>query len=106
MDIDKPAFFHLPYNKVTDLNFFRYFKFVRQVALEDFELCEVAQRNLEIGVYGEGILNPRKENGVVFYQGKVREGVYRQYAMEKETEEREKKGGNVEIAEGKAIEVQ
>jgi hypothetical protein len=44
--------------------FERYFKFVRTVALEDFELCEKAQENLEIGVYTEGILNPEKENGV------------------------------------------
>jgi hypothetical protein len=41
-----------------------YFKFVRQVALEDYELCEKAQENLEKGVYNEGILNPEKETGV------------------------------------------
>jgi hypothetical protein len=41
-----------------------YFKFVRQVAMEDFELCEKAQSNLAKGVYHEGILNPNKENGV------------------------------------------
>lgn len=37
-----------------------YYKFVRQVALEDFELCEKAQANLEKGIYHEGILNPEK----------------------------------------------
>jgi phenylpropionate dioxygenase-like ring-hydroxylating dioxygenase large terminal subunit len=42
-----------------------YYKFTRQVALEDKELCEKAQQNLNIGVYTEGILNPNKENGVV-----------------------------------------
>lgn len=41
-----------------------YFQFTRQVAMEDFELCEKAQTNLEKGVYGEGILNPEKESGV------------------------------------------
>lgn len=41
-----------------------YYKFVRQVAMEDFELCERAQKNLEKGVYSEGVLNPVKENGV------------------------------------------
>ena len=41
-----------------------YYKFVRQVAMEDFELCEKAQDNLAKGVYHEGILNPEKENGV------------------------------------------
>jgi hypothetical protein len=44
--------------------FEEYFKFVRQVAMEDFELCEKAQANLEKGVYNEGILNPVKETGV------------------------------------------
>jgi hypothetical protein len=44
--------------------FEEYFKFVRQVALEDFELCEKAQANLENGIYNEGILNPVKETGV------------------------------------------
>jgi len=42
-----------------------YFKFVRKVALEDFELCEVAQENLERGVYSQGVLNQVKESGVL-----------------------------------------
>ena len=41
-----------------------YYTFVRQVAMEDFELCEVAQSNLERGIYSEGVLHPGKENGV------------------------------------------
>lgn len=44
--------------------FEEYYKFVRQVALEDFELCEKAQENLQKGIYAEGILNPVKETGV------------------------------------------
>ncbi|EPE37006.1 Bet v1-like protein [Glarea lozoyensis ATCC 20868] len=67
------------YHAGTDEEFEKYYKFVRQVALEDFELCERAQMNLESGVYGEGILNPIKENGVAFYQGRVKEMVYRQH---------------------------
>jgi hypothetical protein len=42
-----------------------YFKFVRKVALEDYELCEVAQSNLERGVYSQGVLNQVKESGVL-----------------------------------------
>jgi len=61
----------------------RYFKFVRQVAIEDFELCEIAQANLERGVYGEGILNPNKENGVAFYQQRVRGAVREVFEREK-----------------------
>lgn len=43
----------------------RYFKFVRQVALEDFGLCVAAQKNLERGVYCKGTLNPVKESGTI-----------------------------------------
>lgn len=52
------------YNEVTGEKFKEYYKFVRQVANEDFDLCELAQTNLEKGVYTEGCLNPERENGV------------------------------------------
>lgn len=44
--------------------FENYYKFTRNVALEDIELCEKAQSNYNIGIYSEGLLNPVKENGV------------------------------------------
>lgn len=71
------------YHEGSDEEFEEYFKFVRQVALEDFELCERAQRGLEAGVYAEGVLNPWKENGVGWYQGKVRMAVRDMWAREK-----------------------
>jgi len=52
------------YHVESGEKFEEYFKFVRKVAIEDFELCEKAQENLEKGVYNEGILNPEKETGV------------------------------------------
>ena len=52
------------YNIDSGEKFEEYYKFVRQVALEDYELCETAQYNLEKGIYAEGILNPVKETGV------------------------------------------
>ena len=52
------------YNVDSGAKFEEYYKFVRQVAIEDYELCENAQYNLEKGVYAEGILNPIKETGV------------------------------------------
>lgn len=55
--------------------FEEYFKFVRRVALEDYELCERAQMNLEKGVYCQGILNSEKESGVIHYQQLVRQQV-------------------------------
>jgi hypothetical protein len=100
------------YHNGTEEEFEEYFRFVRQVALEDFELCERAQRNLEGGVYGEGVLNPVKENGVLFYQGRVRECVYRQFEAEKkEREEREKETnremvGSLEVGEINVVAVQ
>lgn len=53
------------YHLESGNKFEEYFKFVRQVAMEDYELCERAQENLQKGVYNEGILNPVKETGVV-----------------------------------------
>lgn len=52
------------YNEVSGEAFEEYYKFVRQVADEDFDLCEKAQANLEKGVYTEGCLNPVNEVGV------------------------------------------
>jgi len=71
------------YHMETGDKFEDYFKFVRQVAMEDFELCEKAQENLQKGVYTEGILNPNKENGVAFYQQRVFDLVCDQYEEEK-----------------------
>lgn len=90
------------YHNGTQEEFDEYYKFVRQVALEDFELCEKAQWNLERGVYGEGILNPNKENGVVFYQRRVRKCVYKQFESEKEEKEVEM---GLEIGNGQIIKV-
>jgi hypothetical protein len=42
-----------------------YLKFVKQVAREDKELCEPAQTNINVGIYDTGILNPKKESGVI-----------------------------------------
>ncbi|RDK37430.1 hypothetical protein M752DRAFT_287098 [Aspergillus phoenicis ATCC 13157] len=52
------------YHMESGEKFDEYFKFVRQVAMEDYELCEKAQNNLTKGIYSEGILNPEKESGV------------------------------------------
>lgn len=91
------------YHEGTEEEFEKYYGFVRQVALEDFELCERTQGNLERGVYREGVLNPVKEGGVLFYQGRVKECVYRQFEVEKgerEMEMAEKGEEKVEIGGG------
>lgn len=103
------------YHAGTGEEFEEYFKFVRTVALEDFELCEKAQENLQRGVYGEGILNPKKENGVAFYQQRVREAVRELFEKEKRAREaneltkeivseaRDAEPKNVMVKEGKSI---
>ncbi|KFA79371.1 hypothetical protein S40288_03537 [Stachybotrys chartarum IBT 40288] len=50
-----------------------YYRFTRNVALEDIELCEKTQANMNIGIYSEGILNPDKENGVAYFHSRVLE---------------------------------
>ncbi|KAL6236037.1 hypothetical protein BDW75DRAFT_124407 [Aspergillus navahoensis] len=70
------------YHMETGEKFEEYYRFVRQVATEDYELCEKAQENLNKGVYREGILNPEKEIGVSFYQDCVFELVCQQHAAE------------------------
>ncbi|KNG90176.1 hypothetical protein ANOM_001386 [Aspergillus nomiae NRRL 13137] len=75
------------YHMESGEKFKEYYKFVRQVAMEDYELCEKAQDNLGRGVYSEGILNPEKENGVSFYQDRVFELVCQQHAADQIAEE-------------------
>lgn len=67
------------YHMESGDKFEEYYKFVRQVAMEDYELCEKAQGNLTKGVYNEGILNPDKENGVSYYQERVLDLVSEEY---------------------------
>ncbi|GAM39861.1 hypothetical protein TCE0_034f11747 [Talaromyces pinophilus] len=73
-----------------------YFQFTRQVAMEDFELCEKAQTNLEKGVYGEGILNPEKESGVAYYQERVFNLVRQQFEEERNMRDAEGDGLGVD----------
>ncbi|KAH3661746.1 hypothetical protein OGAPHI_005924 [Ogataea philodendri] len=62
----------------NDEEFEAYFKFARQVALEDIWLCEAAQQNLVSGIYQQGVLHPSKEVGVVFYQSLIRDRIMAQ----------------------------
>ena len=95
------------YHSGTEAEFAEYYKFVRQVATEDFDLCEKAQENLERGIYGEGILNPIKENGVAFYQQRVRKLVWEQHHMEKRNKAEEQAASAVEKRiEGQIVTVQ
>ncbi|KAK7517621.1 hypothetical protein IWZ03DRAFT_311436 [Phyllosticta citriasiana] len=91
------------YHMESGDKFEEYYKFVRQVALEDFELCEKAQENLEKGVYAEGILNPNKENGVAFYQNRVLNMVFDQHQAEQRTPDQGSK--DPELLEQQSLQV-
>lgn len=92
------------YHMESGDKFEEYFKFVRQVAIEDFELCEKAQENLEKGIYTEGILNPVKETGVVFYQQRVLDLVCSQHEKEKCLNSSHMASGNKYVARPRLVE--
>jgi hypothetical protein len=52
-----------------------FMQFMQQVGQEDYDLCELAQRNLDAGIYSRGRLHPTAEAGVSWYQGLVRDNV-------------------------------
>lgn len=56
--------------------------FLQLVELEDFNLCQLTQKNLDQGVYNSGYLHPTKERGVLHYQGIVRDMVKEHYELE------------------------
>lgn len=52
-----------------------YFEFFEQVTQEDIDICEAVQRNLEVGVFKQGFLNPVRENGVAYFHSLIREAL-------------------------------
>lgn len=56
--------------------------FLQLVELEDYNLCQLTQKNLNQGIYGSGFLHPTKERGVLYYQGLVRDMVKEHFALE------------------------
>ena len=43
-----------------------------QIVREDFGICEDVQQNLRSGIYRDGPLSPRHEDGVKYFQDMVR----------------------------------
>lgn len=56
--------------------------FLQLVEYEDFELCQLTQKNLNQGIYSSGYLHPQKERGVLYYQGVVRDMVKEHFQLE------------------------
>ncbi|KAG8778201.1 hypothetical protein FRC12_025113 [Ceratobasidium sp. 428] len=59
-----------------------YMQFYEQVEEEDYFLCVATQRNLNTGIYSRGVLHPSNENGVLYYQGRVKHYVEEHLALE------------------------
>lgn len=57
-------------------------EFLQMVEIEDFNLCQLTQKNLNQGIYSSGYLHPQKERGVLYYQGLVRDMVKEHFALE------------------------
>ncbi|GMG25826.1 unnamed protein product [Ambrosiozyma monospora] len=56
--------------------------FLQNVELEDFNLCQLTQKNLSQGVYTTGYLHPLKERGVLHYQKVVKDMVKKHFELE------------------------
>ncbi|QRV81403.1 choline monooxygenase [Ceratobasidium sp. AG-Ba] len=61
-----------------------YMQFYEQVEEEDYLLCVATQRNLNTGIYSRGALHPDRENGVLYYQSRVKSYVEEHLALEKQ----------------------
>jgi choline monooxygenase len=47
------------------------FKFSDLVTAQDLQVCEEVQRNLEAGIYQGGVLSPKHETGVAWFQERI-----------------------------------
>ncbi len=46
-----------------------------EIVREDFGICEEVQQNLKAGIYRDGPLSPRHEDGVQYFQDMVRQSL-------------------------------
>lgn len=56
--------------------------FLQLLEMEDYNLCQLTQKNLNQGIYGSGYLHPTKEKGVVYYQKLVGGMMKEHFALE------------------------
>jgi hypothetical protein len=55
----------------------------KRIMAEDKVLCDLAQRNINAGVFINGEMHPKMEKGPLFFQKRVRETVFEHHAREK-----------------------
>ena len=51
------------------------FEFSDLVTSQDLQVCQEVQRNLEAGVYQGGVLSPKHEQGVAWFQDRIAAGL-------------------------------
>lgn len=61
--------------KVTEQERKEFVNSVEKITIEDIAICEQVQKNLEVGIYQEGILHPERENGVEYFHSLVRKAI-------------------------------
>lgn len=66
----------------TDEQFDLVNQIYKRIMSEDKYLCDLAQKNLNAGVFVNGELHPRFEKGPIFFQSCVRDAVTRHHATE------------------------
>lgn len=55
----------------------------KRIMSEDKVLCDLAQKNINAGVFINGEMHPKLEKGPLFFQSTVRETVFEHYKREK-----------------------
>jgi hypothetical protein len=67
----------------SEEDFQRIHQLYKQVVSEDKILCELAQKNLNAGIFISGEMHPRLEKGPLAFQSKQREVVREHFEREK-----------------------
>ncbi|KIX99340.1 uncharacterized protein Z520_04916 [Fonsecaea multimorphosa CBS 102226] len=67
----------------SEADFQRIHQLYAKVVAEDKNLCELAQKNLNAGVFVNGQMHPRLEKGPLYFQQRAREAIKQHVAQEK-----------------------
>lgn len=70
-------------NNVTDEQFDVCNQMYKRIMSEDKFLCDLAQKNLNAGIFVNGEMHPHMEKGPLFFQKLCREAVQDHYKQEK-----------------------
>ncbi len=60
---------------VTENERVEFIKFIEKITIEDLSICEQVQKNLEVGIFQQGLLNPEKENGTAYFHTLVKKAI-------------------------------